>query len=465
MMKDATNKLKSSFASLGFYAGRLRKERLTKAVFASMAVVALVLQLFVGVLPFNSTAAHATGSDNIISQGASNKADLLAIYDRGVDAAGHGDIKQIYTAMGISREDLANGTIGSYNTNDFNGSIKTLGRTNWPNAGRTQLTIAGAQTTVYTGPFLDGYNAKTYPMPALIGKRSMDGQWFAITLNCGNVVYVTPPTPPAPKPVYTCDMLTVDQINRTTFKFTTKSTATNATVQSITYVIKDVNGKELSRSSNDTYVQTTPGAYSVQAIVNVTANGKSDTATSANCTKSFNVEKEKTPGISITKLVDGVKSKTVGVNQEFTYQVTVKNTGETDLTNATVSDTAPAGVTFIKSDTGSVSGNAWTTTISSLKIGESKSFAITAKVAAFQSGNIVNTACVTASDVSSGEKKCDTATVDLTPPVTPAAPVVELPHTGFGASAGAVLGVGSVVAALGYYGASRRNLLSAFLNR
>lgn len=454
-----------SGSSLGFYVKRLRKEKITKVLIASTASLALVLQLATGALPFLTPAAHATGSDNIISQGATSKADLLATYDRGTDAAGHGDIKQIYTAMGVSRDDLVNGTIGTYSTNDFNGAIKTLGRTNFPGIGRTQLTIPGAQTTVYTGPFLDGYNNKTYPMNALIGKRSMDGQWFAITMNCGNIVYVTPPTPPAPQPVYTCDMLTVTPMDRTTVKFDTKYTVTNATFKSVTYVVRDSSGAEVSRSSSATYSQSTPGAYTVEAIVTVDVNGQEKTATGSSCKASFTIVKEKTPAITITKSVDGKKSETVNVNQEFTYQLHVTNTGEVDLTNAVVTDTAPNGVTLVKADEGTITGTTWTATIASLKAGESKDFNLTGKVPTYLTGDMVNTACVTASQVP-GAKPCDTATVNVPAP-TPVAPATptQLPHTGVGSVLGATFGLGSIIATLGYYVASRRSLFAAFIGQ
>jgi LPXTG-motif cell wall-anchored protein len=180
-----------------FYWRRLRGERVTKSLGIGAVVFALVIQSFAVLQPSTAQAAVSDPNDNIVYQGAANKAALLAVYDSGRDSAGHTDIKQIYSHIGITRDDLANASEGTYYTDDFNGQIKTLGRMDWKQANRQALTIAGASTTVYTGGFLDGYNAKHYPMRALIGKRAIDGQWFAITLDCGNVVYITLP----PKPV------------------------------------------------------------------------------------------------------------------------------------------------------------------------------------------------------------------------------------------------------------------------
>jgi uncharacterized repeat protein (TIGR01451 family) len=469
MFRITTSVAKVSGATLrrvGFYAHRLRKEKLTKIIIASTASLALVLQLTTGVLPFSMSTAHATGTDNILSTPITSKESLLAVYDRNTDSAGHNDIQQIYTHFGVSRQDIVNATMGSYKTNDFGGTIKSIGRTNFPNTGRSAVAVTNSSTTVYTGPFLDNANAQAYVMPALIGKRTIDGQWFAITLYCGNIVYTVTP-PPVPQPLYTCDMLTVTRIDRTTVKFDTKYTVKDAAFQSVTYVIRDANGTEIARTTTPTYAQTTVGSYTVEAIVSVQVNGTNVTATSAACKQPFTTVKEKTPAVTITKNVDGVKLKTVNVNQDFTYQLTVTNNGETDLTAVAVTDNAPAGVSFVKADVGSTTSTAWSTTIDSLKVGESKNFNITAHVNAFQAGNIVNTACVDAPQVPGTPDMCDTATVTVTPPTSPVTPTtpMELPHTGLGQTVGATLGVGSIIASIGYYAASRRNLLSAFLNR
>lgn len=49
-----------------------------------------------------------------------------------------------------------------------------------------------------------------------------------------------------------------------------------------------------------------------------------------------------------TKKVDGVEQKVVAVNQEFTYQLVVKNTGNVALKDVKVTDPAPKGVTMVR---------------------------------------------------------------------------------------------------------------------
>ncbi|MET0979779.1 MAG: hypothetical protein ABWX90_00810 [Candidatus Saccharimonadales bacterium] len=371
--------MKNVMKKFGFYANRLRKENVTKVVAASVASLALVLQLTVGLLPFTGTAVNAAGDDNIIRNGISSKEELLAMYDSGTDNAGHNDIQQIYTHFGITRQDIANSTMGSYKTNDFNGQIKSIGRTNWPNAGRTAVQVAGSSTSIYTGPFLDNANSQAFKMPALIGQRSIDGQWFGVTLDCGNIVYtVTPPTPPkppkptppAPKPtpLARCDSIDVEQISRTEFEFSSRYTAENVTYKSTEYVVTNEANQEVARTSATRYVQETPGAYTVQAYITFVEDGKDKVVTSSKCAEMFTVAAVVTP-IATTPMCD-VPGK----------EHLPKNSPD----------------------------------------------------------------CV----------------------VTPVAtPPQELPKTGLGEELLKVTGVGSLIAAIGYYAASRRGLLSAFLNR
>lgn len=226
-----------------------------------------------------------------------------------------------------------------------------------------------------------------------------------------------------PAPSYTCDMLSVTKLERTKFQFDTKYTVQNATFKSVTYVVKDSNGTELYRGPSNVYQNSTPGTYSVQAIVTVTVDGQDKTTTSANCTKQFTVEPAPNPGVSIEKTVDGVKKKSVSVNETFTYQLVVKNTGNTDLTNVAVTDNAPQYVQFISADKGTIANNKWSYTIPSLKVGESVSFAIKAKVTEYVAGDIKNTACVDAPQVPGMPDDCDDAYV------TPKKPGVSIEKT------------------------------------
>jgi uncharacterized repeat protein (TIGR01451 family) len=130
----------------------------------------------------------------------------------------------------------------------------------------------------------------------------------------------------------------------------------------------------------------------------------------------------KHPGVSIDKKVDGVEKKEVATNQEFTYQLVVKNTGDVNLKNVSVRDAAPEGVELISTDKGTVDATKRNVSyvIPALNIGQSTTLNIKAKVTAYKTGELVNTACVNAPEVNPSEPTkaddCDTATVTVTPP-------------------------------------------------
>ena len=279
---------------LGFYAKRLRKEEATRRIGLVFTVLALVVQSFAVFSP--PEAANAANGDNVIYSGIASKDDLLAIYDRGVDSAGRADIRQIYTHFGVSRQDIANATVGTYYTNDFNGQLKTVGRNDWGVSNRSAVRVTDTNTTVYTGQFLDGYNYKRWPMKALIGTRSVDGAWFAITMDCGNVVYVVPP-PPVKRPVAACSALTVTPISRTKMRLNASASAIDgAAIEGYIYTVKNSSGTVVTSQRVATTAPTSQlevtlprdGSYTAS----VTANTNLGDRTSSGCTTSLTVSPE-----------------------------------------------------------------------------------------------------------------------------------------------------------------------------
>jgi hypothetical protein len=278
---------------LGFYAKRLRREEVTRRAGLIFMALALVVQSFSVFSPPES--ANAANTDNVIYSGIRNKEDLLAIYDRGVDSAGRADIKEIYAQFGITRQDITNMHTGSYNTGDFSGKINTVGRLNWGVPYRSQVKVANSNTTVYTGGFTETYG-KSWPMPALVGTRSIDGAWFAITLDCGNPVYVVTP-PPAKQPAAVCKSLTIAPLSRTSARLTAVGATTDgATISGYTYVIKNSKGVVvLNQRVSDTrttstldHTLTKDDTYTAQ----VTANTSLGDRTSANCTQAVTISPE-----------------------------------------------------------------------------------------------------------------------------------------------------------------------------
>lgn len=330
MVAHNFQRVSHALRQLGFYWTRLRRERLTRSFGVALLVFGVLIQAAAVFLPGPAARATSTDpNDNIIFQGAANKAALLAVYDQNRDAAGHTDIQAIYARIGVTRADLMNATEGTYFTDDFGGTLSTLGRLNWNVSNRSLLDVPGASTTIFTGGFLQNANHIHFPERALIGHRAIDGQWFAITLDCGNVVFVVLPpvvknitvcrpgtgvitiketdrqagdvaadSPLCQPSVVACNALTVTPIARTSngdvtaATFTASTTEQNATLNSVTFVVRDSQGNEVSRTTNNQVKITTPGTFTVQAIATFNVKGETKTVTSNECQAQFVVPAE-----------------------------------------------------------------------------------------------------------------------------------------------------------------------------
>lgn len=269
---------------LGFYAKRLRKEETTRRIGLIFTALALVVQSFAVFSPPES--ANAANGNNVIYGGIRDKNDLISMYDQNRDSAGHTDLQQIYSYFGITRQDILNGTVTTFNSRDHNLSIKSVGRSTYE-WQRTAHSIPGTNTTVYeselykfdTSPWTK-QNGSQYP--ALVGKRASDGQWFAIMFGCGNPAYLTLPPPP-PQPAASCSSLKITPINRTKFTFTAKAAKSNgATISGYSYVVKDSTGNVVKSqtvnsadvSNSFTHEFTRDGNYTVSVTVKTSVGDK-----------------------------------------------------------------------------------------------------------------------------------------------------------------------------------------------
>ena len=101
---------------------------------------------------------------------------------------------------------------------------------------------------------------------------------------------VTVPRICLPPPVYTCDSLTATQINRTDFTFTGAASAKDgATIVSYSFDFGDGTSTRGINPINVPHTYAKAGTYTVKMSVNVTAAGKSETATSPACTTTVTV--------------------------------------------------------------------------------------------------------------------------------------------------------------------------------
>lgn len=127
----------------------------------------------------------------------------------------------------------------------------------------------------------------------------------------------------------------------------------------------------------------------------------------------------KTPNFSISKTVNGQENIQVQKDEQFNYEITVKNTGDTDLSNIIVKDKQPTDVKFISADKGTISSEGvFSYTIPSLKVGASETINIKAKATADNLSR-KNTACAATGSVDNGNPKCDDANI-----VTPGKPAL-----------------------------------------
>ena len=396
---------------LGFYAKRLRKEEATRRIGLIFTALALVVQSFAVFTPPES--ANAASGNDIVYGGLKSKEELLSIYDRNQDSAGHKDIRQIYSYFGISRNDIVNGRVTTFNSRDMNLSIQSAGRSTYA-WQKTAHAITGTNTTVYTSllyQFDSTSWTKTHgsTYTALVGKRASDGKWFAIMFGCGNPAYVTLPPPP-PQPAAACSGLTIAPLSRTNFRFSATANATNgATISGYTYTVKNQQGATIhtqtvpgtTPTNSLTYDFKTDGQYTVSVTVNTSVGAK----TAAACQKPLTVtpeprcplnpdlvasnpdckpceddssiwykDKDCTSDFVLTKkvrnvsqLVDDANNSTVLPGDRLEYRLSVKNVGNTTgaytikdnlsdvLEYATLIDAG--GGTLIKSDSGAPAEN------------------------------------------------------------------------------------------------------------
>lgn len=237
---------------------------------------------------------------------------------------------------------------------------------------------------------------------------------------CGN-----PMTVKEKNPKYNCDALKMTAVDRDTFKFSSDISASNgATVTKVVYDFGDGTTKtEVSPSTVVEHTYATPGNYTAKVTAYVkTKFGRSEfpITVTAGCQKQLTVEAPKTPHIKIEKFVNtDKKHDQVAVNENYNYTVRVTNDGQVDLTNAVVTDTPKAGSNIqltSANGVGTITGNVWTHTIPSLKVGQSLTFTLTAKVTAYIAGNLQNDVCVDAPQVPGNPDDCDDATVEVPTP-------------------------------------------------
>jgi uncharacterized repeat protein (TIGR01451 family)/LPXTG-motif cell wall-anchored protein len=305
-----------------------------------------------------------------------------------------------------------------------------------------------------------------------VGRATTTGGYKEATADVIVNKECTPPTP-----AYTCNALSVQPISRTQFKFATDYSVKNATFKNVTYVIRDANGKEVERKTSTAktldYTRTTVGKYTVQAIVTVTVNGQDKTVTSDYCKQPFEVTS--VPSVPVYTC-DALSVKRIS-RTEFTF-----------TTAYTVKDATFKNVTYIIRDAkGNVverkTSTAMTLTYTRSVVGNYTVEAVVTVTVKGTDKTVTSANCKKAFEVPSAPEYCAVPGKEQLPKNSPDCVVTpefctvvgketlpknspdcvvvtppELPHTGAGQNIAALLGLGALIASIGYYVASRRAL-------
>lgn len=308
---------------LSFYARRLKKEEATRKMGLVFTALALVVQSFAVFQPPEN--ANASSANDFIRGGFSTREQYIAAYE-----ANTGNMKDLFTAIGITLKDLQATRDGTWNSlTDGGYTWGHLSRLSYAQGERsyTVPTSSGGSTTFYYRP-LRYYDTLAYTVkygssyPVLIGKTA-SGMEFALMKACGNLILkVSPPPVPCsngmigtypnctvpPKmctipgktnllasdarckvaPATRCDSLVIDKI-ATNYQFTASATAASTvtayqyTIKRDSKVIDTIQVPSTQAVNLYTYSQTRPGTYTVEVAVITSAGSQ----TSASCAKTF----------------------------------------------------------------------------------------------------------------------------------------------------------------------------------
>jgi len=324
----------SLVGQLSFYAKRLRKEELTRRLGLIFTALAIAVQSLAVISP--PTATNAASAADFISGGVANKAQFLKHYDNNTNR-----IKGLFNHLGITRDEIAAMKPGSIKAGEVPGKFNWARVSLYSAAQGEKRVVIPSGADFYYRP-LRLTKEGSLPYPIIEGHSARQG-WFAIKLDCGNLITNSgpKPVPPAPAPVTpkctvpgkeslpagdpnckvtpkcavpgkeglpandpnckldpvaACSLLDVGVANRTLVSLAGKSTAANgATIIKYTFTIKDSTGKIIKTvvvDSKDlavvapTFELAKEGKYTATLTVTTSIGEKTD---ATNCVKTFTI--------------------------------------------------------------------------------------------------------------------------------------------------------------------------------
>jgi len=313
---------------LGFYAKRLRKEETTRRAGLIITALALVFQSLAVFSP--PEAVNASSSADFIPGGVKTKQAFLGHYDNQGTR-----IKGLFSSLGITRSEVAAAKEGTISKSGV------AGKYNWSRTslysyaqGQRSYTFnsGSASTTFYYRPL--SLTANNPPYKVLVGHSAKFG-WFAIKMDCGNLVTKTPPKETKPEAI--CKDLTVKRLSAIRFRITAEAAVKDgAKIKGYSFAIAH-KGKT-TQKKKDTSAKTASIEYqnndAGNYAVSVTVRSSEGPESSSDCRGSFSVN-------------------TDAACQDLTAQklspVLVRITGKTDVTKGV---TIKKYIYTIKNDSG-----------------------------------------------------------------------------------------------------------------
>lgn len=443
-----------------------------KRIYLSLAGIAAILAgyLLVGIMSSTTNAALPRDCDNnsIIYCGGITPSELADRYT----ANKPGDLPAIYHSYGLSDYEMTHaGTSAQMGEVHKDGTVTVNGKvvaTDATSIGRQNIYPHRVPVTIGGKTYYQGVPKDDFAIEAIVAYVYFDSNGnfkAAVLTSCGNPVHAHP----VPKPEFACNSLVADKISRTDRRFTASATAKNgATIASYTYEFGD-GTKKTSTSTTENHTYQQPGTYTATLTANIQVDGQVKPVTSTSCVATITIE---TPPVTPVYTCDSLTvnkisrteysftgsataeggARVVGYNFDFGdgNSQTVTNPTDVAHTYATEGDkVVTLTVTFMVNN-------------KQVTVGDTQKCVTQLTVTPPNMVQVCNPATgqtITVPEDQQGNYKPvgDVACQPQTPTL--------LPHTGPSDIIGGTVGIGALIASIGYYVASRRGLVEQLIGR
>lgn len=224
---------------VGFYAKRLRDEDVTRRVTVLFVVLALIMQSLAIFSPPES--ANASSEQDIIRGGISDLNDFLVRYDHNEE-----DVKDIYSAAGLSRAEIASATPGTIHANNNTYVMSRFGQlsTSTQEITMSYQRSSGGVGIRYFSP-LAAISGSDQTFKGWVGQSASLG-WFGIIQANGSLATHGLPTAFSPVNATTVSATKSVTLQNMTQGTTTADAASAQALDRISYTLKLTNSNAVS---------------------------------------------------------------------------------------------------------------------------------------------------------------------------------------------------------------------------